>query len=270
MDAPESLTTYVELWWRCVDDLLTLLEALPAEAWGAPTDLPTWDVHDVAAHVAHLESVLAGGPEETVEIGRPEHVRGLLGLYTEQGVVARRDHTPQQLIDEIRAATSARYAALRADPPSDPSAQPARTPGGIPWNTHTLLRNRPLDVYLHEQDIRRATGRPGNLDGPGAEHATTYLLESLGYVAGKRAGLAPGTTLTLRVTGHPDATVRVSEAGRGEPVNQPTDADATLAMDREAFLLLAGGRRDVPKDRITITGDHDLAERILGHLAVTP
>ena len=64
--------------------------------------------------------------------------------------------------------------------------------------------------------------------------------------------------------------MRVSEAGRGEPVNEPADADATLAMDREAFLLLAGGRRDVPKDRITITGDHDLAERILGHLAVTP
>ena len=94
-----------------------------------------------------------------------------MGLYTEQGVVARRDATPDELINEIREAATARHTALLADPPTDGSAKPERIFGGIPWDWQTLLRNRPLDVWMHEQDVRRAVGRPGDLDtARGAAH----------------------------------------------------------------------------------------------------
>src|SRR6476646_9862188 len=89
MSDRERLQGYVDVWWQAVDDFTRLLEHLTPEQWSAPTDLPGWDVRACAAHTAHLEAVLAGAPEETVEVEPGAHVRGLMGLYTEQGIVAR-------------------------------------------------------------------------------------------------------------------------------------------------------------------------------------
>ena len=44
----------------------------------------------------------------------------------------------------------------------------------------------------------------------------------------------------------------------------------TLAMDREAFILLAGGRREPDEGRVVVTGDAELAQRLLDRFAVTP
>src|SRR4051794_21030860 len=150
----QRLSGYVDVWWRAVDDFTRLLEQVPTEEWSTPTDLPGWDVHACAAHTAHLESVLAGGPEETREIEVPAHVRGILGVYTEQGVVARRDHSADDLINEIRASCTARRTALVSAPPADGSARPEVIFAGVGWSWEKLLRNRPLDVWMHEQDVR--------------------------------------------------------------------------------------------------------------------
>ena len=134
MSDQERLAGYVAIWWQAVGDLTALLEELPDEDWSAPTDLPGWDVRAIAAHTAHLEGVLAGNPEETVEAGEPDHARGLMGLYTEQGVVARRDRTADELINEIREAATRRQTALLADPPTDGSAKPDPIFGGVGWD----------------------------------------------------------------------------------------------------------------------------------------
>src|SRR6476619_4066936 len=118
MSDRERLAGYVDVWWEAIDSFTALLEELPPEAWPMATDLPGWDVHACAAHTAHLESVLAGGPEETGEIEVPSHVRGILGVYTEQGVLARRDRTPDELIDEVRESCTTRHTRLLASPPT--------------------------------------------------------------------------------------------------------------------------------------------------------
>ena len=267
----ERLSGYVDTWWQAVNDFLDLLEQVPADRWHAPTDLPGWDVHAVAAHVAHLESVLTGAPEELVEIGEPEHVRGPLGVYTEQGVVARRDRTPDQLINEIRGAATARHTTLLADPPTDGSARPERIFGGVPWDWERLLRNRPLDVWMHEQDVRRAVDLPGGLDSAGARHTAAYLAESLGVVLAKRVGAPAGTTAVLEVGGQPPMAYRVTDAGRGEPLpGIPPDPTVCLRLEREAFVVLAGGRREPERGCVEITGDVELGRRILASFAVTP
>ena len=116
MTDQERLAGYVDVWWRAINDFTALLEKIPSEQWSTPTDLAGWDVRAVAAHIAHLEGVLAGNPEETVDVGEPEHVTGLMGLYTEQGVVARSKRSPDDLINEIREAATRRHTALVADP----------------------------------------------------------------------------------------------------------------------------------------------------------
>ncbi len=265
------LAGYVDTWWQAVNDLLDLLEQVPADRWRTPTDLPGWDVHAVAAHLAHLEAVLAGAPEEQVEIGEAAHVRSPMGVYLEQGVVARRDRTPDELLNEIREAATARHTALLADPPTDGSARPARIFGQVPWDWERLLRNRPLDVWMHEQDIRRAVDLPGGMDSAGARHTAAYLAESLGLVLAKRAGAPAGTTAVLDVGGQPPVAYVVGADGRGEPLAEiPTEPTVCLRLEREAFIVLAGGRREPDPGCVEVGGDQELGRRILASFAVTP
>ena len=123
-------------------------------------------------------------PAAGAHVGEPPHVNGFMGLYTEIGVVNRRDASADSIINEIREATTARHTALLADPPTDGNASHEHIFGGVPWTIRVLLRNRPLDVWMHEQDIRRAVGQPGGMDTAPARHTAEYLAESLGFVLG--------------------------------------------------------------------------------------
>ncbi len=271
MTDQERLSALVSVWWEAVDSFTHLLEHVGGEQWSVPTDLPGWDVHDIAAHTAHLEAVLAGRPHDEVEIGDAPHARGMMGRFTEQGVVARRGVSADALISEIRESATARHTRLLAGPPTDPAA-PAPGPfGAIGWTTRLLLRNRPLDVWMHEQDIRRALGVPGNLDSAPARHTADYLMESLPYVVAKRAQAPVGTVVRLAVTGHAPAVAVVGEDGRGRR-GTPDEGEPTvsLAMDRETFVVLAGGRRPPRPGDAEVIGDADLGERVLASMGVTP
>jgi len=271
MDDRDRLAGYVEVWWTAVGSFTDLLDSLDPFDWALPTDLAGWDVRAVAAHVAHLESVLASGHEETAEVGSPAHITGLAGLYTEIGVVNRRTAEPAAIVAEIRDAAGRRYRALHDDPPTDPTALAPVTPGGLPWTWERLLRNRPLDVWMHEQDIRRAVGRPGGLDSAAAQLTADYFTEGFGYVLGKAVGAPPGTSAVLAVPGSPTVAVEVDANGRAQRLAEPpATTTVRLTMDRETYILLAGGRRAVPPGSVQIEGDQELGARVASRLAVTP
>jgi uncharacterized protein (TIGR03083 family) len=271
-DAPdETLLRLVEVWYGACTDFVALAREIPPEQWDLPTDLEGWTVKDNVAHTAHLEGVLAGAPEETIEVDEAPHLKGLMNYYTEQGVLARRDRDMESLAAEIEQAVATRHAALVADPPTDGSAKPPKTPGDIPWDTHRLLSNRPVDVWMHEQDIRRAIGRPGGYSSPAAAHVMDVFGQALPMVVGKRVAPPVGTTVTLEV---PEAgvgwTVRIGEDGRCVPVEDATAATTTVRLSPEDFIVLAGGRRTPDATQPKIEGDADLAQRLLQSLAVTP
>lgn len=271
MSDAERLATYVETWWQAIGDFTALLDTLPEEAWARPTDLAGWDVKAVAAHTAHLESLLSGGPDETAGIGEPPHVTGPMGQFTEIGVVTRRDRSPASIIEEIRATTTARHDGLLADPPTDAAAPAPGIFGLIGWNQKTLLRNRPLDVWMHEQDVRRAVGLPGGMESAAAQHTADYLSEAFGFVVGKKVAPPAGTTAVLAVEGSPVVAVEVDESGRGQRLAEvPAEPDVRLAMDRESFIVLAGGRRAATPGAVTIEGDADLGASIVTQLGITP
>ena len=269
-DDRAELAGYVEVWWQAVNDFLDLLDQVPEEEWTTPTDLAGWDVKACASHTAHLEGILAGNPEETADVGEPPHVTGFMGLYTEIGVVNRRDASPEAILNEIREVVTRRHTALLADPPTDGDAKPEPIFGGVPWSWRTLLRNRPLDVWMHEQDVRRAVGRPGNLDSAPARHTAEYLAESLGYVLGKKVGAPVGTSLVLDMEGSAPFAFEIDENGRGQRVPAPASPTVTLHMDRESFIRLAGGRCAAEPGHVTVDGDQQLGESVLASLATTP
>jgi len=66
-------------------------------------------------------------------------------------------------------------------------------------------------------------------------------------------------------------TVAVGEDGRGRRAT-PEDGEptVTLAMDRETFIVLAGGRRADAADDVRLSGDSALGERVVSSLGVTP
>ena len=169
MNDQERLAGYVDIWWTAIDNFTKVLETIPPEQWATQTDLAGWDVQAIAAHTAHLESILAGAPEETVDVGEPDHVTGLMGLYTEQGVVARRGRSTDELINEIRSAATSRHTALLADPPTDGAARPARTFGGIGWDWETAAAQPAagrLDARAGRTTGDRPAWQPGLGTGP--------------------------------------------------------------------------------------------------------
>ena len=196
-----------------------------------------------------------------------------MGVYTEMGPLARADWSTDAIVDELESSAATRLKELLADPPTDASAAPPVTPGGIGWDWGTLLSNRPLDVWMHEQDIRRAVGRPGGLDSPAAAHTVGVFARGLPFVVGKRVAPAPGTTVVLDVTGPAPVHTAVVVASDGRAARlqgDPDDPTVTLRLDTESYVVLAGGRRapsDVP---VEMEGDHELGARVVSSLAVTP
>lgn len=273
MDTDQNrLRSYVDAWRSTTEDVVVLLRSLEEADWDRPTDLPGWTVRSVACHLAHLESELAGFEQEPVEVSAAPHVASPMGLYTEMGPVARSSWPTSRIVEELTAATAARYAELRTDPPLDGTGSPPRTPGGIPWDWDTLLSNRVVDVWMHEQDIRRAVERPGDMDRPGARHTVAVFARGLGYVVGKRVGPPPGTTVVLDVTGvHPvHLALEVDDSGRAVPVTDVAGPTASLRMPLESFVVLAGGRRTPADVPLEVAGDEELGHAILAAMAVTP
>ena len=269
----DRLAMYVDAWATSVDATVALLRSLSDADWDRPTDLAGWDVRAVAAHLAHLESELAGNEQEQVQVPELEHIVSPMGYYTEMGPIARREWPAARIVDELESAAASRLAELRADPPVDGSGAPPRTPGGIGWDWNTLLSNRVVDVWMHQQDVRRAVGRPGGMDSRGAEHTVSVFARAFGYTVGKRVAPPAGTSVVLDVTGLRPVhlAVEVGADGRAVPSSVTAEtADVALTMDLETYVVLAGGRRAAADLDVSLAGNEELGRRVLAAMAVTP
>jgi hypothetical protein len=131
-----------------------------------------------------------------------------------------------------------------------------------------------LDCWVHEQDVRRAVFRPGDLGSPGARVARDVFLDSLPRIVAKRIGAQAGTTVRLTVVGEVglDVAVAVDESGRAAtlPLSEAEYPDAHATMSWEAYARLSAGRGDRADHHVWLAGDRTLGERLLAGLAVTP
>lgn len=273
MSPEQRLRWYVDVWEVAVADVLALLRGLDPADWQRPTDLPGWDVRAVAAHLSHIESVLAGVPQPAVDVPLGPRATTVPRAYTEAGPAARAAWSAHAIVEELATSAAGRVARLRSDPPTDPAGRPEPTPGGIAWDWQTLLSNRVVDLWMHEQDIRRAVGRPGGLDGPAAAHTLGVFTGGLGYVVGKRVAPPAGTTVALEVTGPQPvrAAVEVGPEGRAVRLpDPPAHPTVRLVTDVEGYVVLCGGRRPPEAVAVEVDGDPDLGRRVLAALAVTP
>lgn len=250
-----------------VDGFVDVVATLADAEWGRPTGCPGWTVHDVVAHVVGLEDVCTGGEEPDVELPADlPHVRDDFGRWTETHVVARRRARPAELVEELGVVVSRRRAQLDGD-------LEVEVPG-IMGSTAPLSRTlgmRTFDIFAHEQDVRRAVGRAGHLDGPAGEAALTRILRGLGALLPDRV-VADEATMSLVVVGALSGTLWL-DLGTGDVLDvEPDASDLTLTFDWADLLPLACGRDDAadPARVARVEGSDALAARVLTSLGVTP
>ena len=87
------------------------------------------------------------------------------------------------------------------------------TPAG-PGTVADLLTLRVMHSWSHEQDIRRAVGRPGHTEGPAVEAAVAYFSRFLPYLVGKRAAAPDGAKVVFRIGARPPAAVEMADGTR--------------------------------------------------------
>lgn len=274
MSEQDEIRYLISAWRKAVDGLLSTLSELPADAWQKPTDLPGWNVHAVVAHVAHLESMNAGRPQEEVEVPHSSHMTAPTSALTESGVVARAKSAPSDLIAEIDECTTFRHKYLMANPPTSLDDTSDGFSAFMGWSWRTALMNRVVDVWMHDRDVRVAAGMPVKYLSLPARHTVHTFLTGLGRAFGKNAKASEGQSVVLTVQFGPDDEQRAAvivKDGRGVSVDPATVDHPTVAvtLSVDDFVSLAGGRRvaAVPPQ---ISGDTTLGQRLVESLNVSP
>ncbi|MEU4267942.1 maleylpyruvate isomerase family mycothiol-dependent enzyme [Streptomyces sp. NPDC026092] len=274
MTVHPSLQTYADAWTHSIEAIAELVQPLVEGEWNRATPCPGWSVRDIVSHVIGMECEMLGDPRPIHSLPRDlYHVRGEFSRYMEMQVDVRRHHTGPEMTSELEYILIRRARQLRNE-----NRQPdhlIRAPLGAEQTLEVAYRMRAFDVWVHEQDLRTALGRPGNLDSPGALVVRDNLLVGLAKVVAKDAGAPPNSAVVVDVHGPVEflRTVRVDAEGRGSVDGAPSLGPAvTLALDWETYVRLACGRvrPAAVADRIKIEGDTELAQAILDNFAVTP
>ncbi|MQA97956.1 MAG: maleylpyruvate isomerase family mycothiol-dependent enzyme [Streptosporangiales bacterium] len=256
--------------WGSLD---RLADGLLEEEWELPTDCPGWTVRDQLAHLLTGESLVSGEslPDHKMD-PLPAYVRNDLGEFNEHAIDHWRTRPIHELIAAWHAMVRTRLADLEAATDED-LAKDSWTPVG-PGTVLDFLQVRILDHWVHEQDIRRATGRAGGMEGSAAAHTIDRLLIPLPRVVAKSAAAPDGASVLLEIAGPVRRQVAVSVAeGRGQVVQRLSGAPTVrIRMDTEAFLILATGRRDpetvLPSGVVTLEGDTELGAAVVRNLNI--
>ncbi|WP_188836950.1 maleylpyruvate isomerase family mycothiol-dependent enzyme [Flexivirga endophytica] len=288
---PEGLDEMVTAYAGTTQAVLELGMTCRPDDFDLPTQCPGWTVKDQISHVAGVEAPLAGGPEDDADV--PDHpwIRHDTGRFMERAVQTRRPRTGHEVVQELAHVLPRRVRALRDPELTLDSPMPALVGG-----TGTIgaqLPRRIIDIWCHEQDLREALDRPGNLDSAAAAAFVTAVLNAFPRRAA-RAGLEPGTSVIIECTGpvlaregvritrtsdgslqaealfSGQAHVDETDDSTGEIIVVPPGSMTTIRLTTEALTRRGAGRVPTADLRYAVEGDEDIAARVLDVLAITP
>lgn len=252
--------------------IIALAESLTPDELARPTRCPGWDVHDQLAHVASLEQLLAGG-ELAPEAPDAPYIRNPVGARMERGVHALRGMPHEELVGVLRSAIATRRAALQANPPRVGDLLIGVM--GNPVPAERSLPIRVFDLWVHEQDIRVATDRPGNQAGPGAEVGRDAILVMIPSYWVKDAAAGPGQSLRLTVTGALAFERTIVAGADGSAAYAPVDValdgpDVALELDWLDLVARTNGRTGADQTPVKVSGDQTMARAVIDALPMSP
>ncbi len=273
MSLHPTLQPYADAWTHSIEAISELVQPLVEGEWNRRTPCPGWSVRDVVSHVIGLDCEMLGDPRPIHTLPRDLfHVTNDHQRYMEMQVDVRRHHTAPEMTSELEYVIIRRNRQLRNES-RDPGTK-VRGPMGREITLEDYMRKHAFDVWVHEQDLRTALGKPGNLDSPGALVARDVLLDALPDVVAKRADAPRSSAIVFDVHGPVEflRTIRVDIQGRGTLETAPAlGPAATLTLDWETYVRLACGRvtPEAVSDRLKTEGDTMLTQAILRNFTVT-
>src|SRR4029453_4454325 len=127
------------------------------------------------------------------------------------------------------------------------------TPVG-PGSMRDLWHIRIFDAWIPQQDMRRAVKRPGELEGPGAEHAVGRVAMAMPGSAGRTVGVGTG-------------------GGRAPILDEiPVPPTVRLSLDVETFTCLGCGRWNptatLQQRKVQITSDTALGQVVVAQMNI--
>jgi len=257
-----------------VDELCGMLDEAD---WDLATDCPGWSVKDQLSHLVSYEAAAIGRPPAPA-LQDPERfpwVKDEIQAGNEREVEWRRGRSGAEVLAEFRDVVAERLDQLRGLDQTTKTTE-HDTPIGlkdIPWVK--FLPVRVADFFFHEQDMRRAAGKPGHLNGA----VGLSVFERMAKIALPRfakwlPSIPEGEAVAFDVASPGRAFAIKLVDGRGSSVDETRDARVTIKADFEGFLLLIGGRRPpaelISDGRVTVSGDEQLAQTVLAQIAVIP
>jgi len=251
-------------------EIVALGNDLGPEQWDSPSECPGWTVRDLVSHMVGTERSLLGEPEPPEPPPTP-HVKNEVGASNERWVAERRHRPGSYVLAEFAAVTVRRLAELRSRPAARFDEVGPSPVGMVPYRE--FLAVRVMDCWVHEQDIRVATGRPGRIEGEPAAVALGRIAAAMPFVVGKRAAAPEGSSVRFEVTGPGGRRLDIAvRGGRAAPVEEPDwEPTATVTLDAGTFWRLGCGRISgddaVGRGLVRLAGDDRLAAAVLGSMA---
>jgi uncharacterized protein (TIGR03083 family) len=224
------------------------------------------------AHVIGIERMILGDPIPDLVIEDPPHVVNELGRLNESWVRSKSTVPGGELLAELVEVTDRRIDAFASMSRQDFNRVMWSPLGEAPYRQ--FMETRLVDTWVHEQDIRRALGRPGGRNGAGESVVLEVCARAMPYVVGKRVAPPEGTSVLFAVTGPIGrATLVTVVGGRASVVPLPaaTRPSVTLTMAQDVFWRVSCGRVDAPRvvasGEVQVDGDTALGHSVLDSMS---
>jgi uncharacterized protein (TIGR03083 family) len=226
------------------DALVALLGSLPDDGWWTPTELPGWNVHDLALHLlADDLGRLRRRPPGAAVATRPRSFRALarsIERSNEAWVGAARRIPPELVIEWLARTGSLVAGRFAARDRWDESLGVAWIGTG-PSPVWLDAAREYMERWIHQQHIRAAMGRPGMLERRWYHPVLEAAMRALPRTY---AGVPAPARTRVRVAVSGDAGGAWTMERRARRWQLVADArDAHAAIDAEVTLPEAGAWR---------------------------
>lgn len=248
---PPAWISGAEVLRRAIVELDVLLGELDPSEWSLPA-LRDLDVQGLVGHLIGVENAFLAALAGDEDAGRRDHVAGTQGdAKTQVGVAP----------DATRRSWFERSTTTVATVTSLDGSQPLSF-YGVTMPLDDVLVIRAFEMWIHHEDIRRATGRPlAAIDPERLARMTTLavaLLPAGIALAGPPAD--PGRAVRLVLTGAGGGTHDFVLSGAASAVGR--ERATRVVVDATEFCRVVGNRQSEAGSRALVTGDADVASTV--------
>jgi uncharacterized protein (TIGR03083 family) len=244
-----------EAFGRAADAFHGLLCTLDDPDWTTAA-LRGLDVQGLVGHLIGVEDDVQRGLAGDRAVADARHVDS-----TQAAAVRQVGRSPVLTRDDWRRAAdlTLQLARVAETAPLDGDGCDARIAVyGMRLSLQALLVVRAFELWVHENDIRRAIGRPPSVPDPAVLRLMSDLAARMLPYAAAKTGLRGPVEVHLVLTGPGGGTWDITVGG-----DAPEPASVTIVTDAVGFCRLAANRVGTPDLDLHITGDSGRATGVL-------